>query len=158
NAESVKEAYKPFEAVRDLVFYLPLGMLGNPSKPQTCPWTLVELGPGASGCPPASTIGTVLPFIFSNMVANRPDPSSVYPIFNVEPEPGYAAEFAFASQGYVFNMYVNVVLHDGQYMVRVAVPGIPAIAQLTGLIASFQGALKERIELPFEAPITVDRG
>ena len=131
--EGAFEPIKPVEAVKDIVFYLPLGMLGNPTVADYCPPAIVETREGFTGCPPTSRVGTILPLILSNATANQPDPTHEAGVFNILPEKGYAAEFAFASNNYTFVVYANVVRHDGTYMVRVATPGLPTISALIGL-------------------------
>ena len=44
--EGTHEPTKPAEPVKDLAFYLPLGMLGNPSVADTCPASIIETAPG----------------------------------------------------------------------------------------------------------------
>ena len=47
--------------------------------------------------------------------------------------------------------------HDGQYVLRVAIPGVPAISALTGLIATFNGDISEKF-VSEETERTFDRG
>ena len=156
-AKNSNEPLKPVAPVKDLVFYLPVGMLGNPTVASLCPSSLVEISPSLTGCPSSSRVGTILPMILSAVDANAPDPTNEYGLYNVQPEKGYAAEFAFASLGYTFEIYASLVRHDGQYMVRIATPGVPGIAQLTGLIATFYGDIQERYVSGFEE-VVLDRG
>jgi hypothetical protein len=157
NAEALNEPYKPVQPPKDIVFYLPLGMLGNPTVASQCPSSLVEVEPSRTGCPPSSRVGTILPMIFSNVIADAPEPTHEYGVYNVAPEKGYAAEFAFASLGYTFEIYASVVRRNGTYMLRISTPGVPAIAQLTGLVATFYGDIKEQYTSVFEE-IVLDRG
>ena len=142
--EGAFEPIKPVEAVKDIVFYLPLGMLGNTTVANYCPPAIVETREGATGCPPSSEVGSILPLILSSATANQPNVTHEAGIFNLAPEQGYAAEFAFASNNYTFNIYANVVYHDGAYMIRVATPGLPTIAALIGLVSTFNGDLSEK--------------
>jgi uncharacterized repeat protein (TIGR01451 family) len=149
---------RPVEAPRDVVFYLPLGMLGDPAVAEPCPPTSVETRRSRSDCPPGSRVGSVLPMILGNIFANNSeDPTSVRPIYSVIPEKGYAAEFAFSSNNLEIVMYANVVRHDGAYMLRVSVPGVPTVASLIGFVASFYGDEQEHY-LSGEEPVTFDRG
>jgi hypothetical protein len=135
----------PVEAVKDLVFYLPLGMLGDPAVTSPCPASLVEtFPPGKSGCPASSHVGTVLPMILGQVYANEFDPTHGRALYSVTPEKGYAAEFAFASNNLTFFLYANVVRHDGQYVLRVATPGFPGIARFVGAVATFYGDIEEQ--------------
>ncbi len=156
-ATNSNEPVKPVQAAKDLVFYLPIGFLGNPTVSELCPASLVETTSGQTGCPPSSRVGTILPMILSDVVADTPDPTHEFGIYNVVPEKGYAAEFAFASLGYTFFIYATVVRHDGTYMLRISTPGLPAIAQLVGLVATFYGDIKEQYVSGFEE-VTLDRG
>ena len=157
NAEALSEPYQPVQESKDLVFYLPLGLLGDPTVSALCPASLVETAPNETGCPPSSRIGTVLPMILSNVFAPTSDPTHEFGVYNIVPEKGYAAEFAFASLGYTFVSYASVVRRDGTYMLRVSTPGVPTAAKLTGLIATFYGDVQERYVSGFEERV-FDRG
>ncbi len=146
--EGEAEGVKPIEAVKDLVFYLPLGMLGDATVADECPASLVETSPNATGCPAGSRVGTVMPLILGEG-AEVP-----HGIYDIEPEKGYAAEFAFASNNFIFVTYASVVRRDGKYMVRVSVPGIPTKSALIGLVATFFGDIHQ----PGETEGTFDRG
>jgi hypothetical protein len=147
--ESVEEPAQPVEAVKDLVFYLPLGMLGDPAVTEPCPVSVVETQPNTSGCRAASRVGTILPMIVGNVTPLasfvETDPTHGHGIYSVTPEKGYAAQFAFASNNLTFFLYANVVRHDGAYMLRVAIPGVPAVAAFVGSVATFYGDLEERL-------------
>ena len=134
---------KPVEPVKDLVFYLPLGLLGDPNVVDPCSASLVEVAGGVSGCPPSSRVGTILPMILSGVFADTTDPTHEFGIYNVAPEKGYAAEFAFAEDGLTFFMYASVVRHDGTYMVRVGIPGVPVVAAIAGVVVTFYGDIQE---------------
>ncbi len=143
-----KNPSKPVQAPRDLVFYLPLGVLGNATVADRCPVDLVEIEGGQTGCSSGSRLGSILPLILSVF---SPVERGIY---NIQPEKGYAAEFAFASNGFLFVSYANVVRRDGTYMVRVSTPGIPSASDLVGLVASFFGDVSER----GESETSLDRG
>ncbi len=149
--EGVAEPAKPVEAVRDLVLYLPLGVLGDPAIADDCSVSLVETQPEQTGCPLGSRIGTIMPLILSVFF---PPERGVY---NITPEKGYAAEFGFASNGFLFVTYANVVRHNGTYMVRISIPGIPVKSAFIGFMSSFAGDLQESF-VSGETERTVDRG
>ena len=155
--EKIAEPAKPVQGVKDLVFYLPLGFLGNPTVTATCPAALVEISYERTGCPPSSRVGTILPMILNNVFADTNDPTHEFGIYNVTPEKGVAAEFAFAELGYTFFIYATVVRHDGAYMLRIATPGLPPLAYMTGLVATFDGDIQEHY-LSGEEEFTLDRG
>ena len=142
-AENVAKNSKPVQAVKDLLFYLPLGFLGNPTIAATCPITDVEPEAEKTDCPPSSRLGTVLPMILNGVRASSPDPTHGIGIYNLPAENGYAAEFAFGDNTFTFVLYANVVRHDGAYMLRIAIPGIPPGAGLVGAITSFYGDIQE---------------
>jgi uncharacterized repeat protein (TIGR01451 family) len=138
------EEFKPAEQVKDLIFYLPLGMLGDPAVTDPCPASLVQLHGGASACPPSSRVGTVFAMLINAAFADTKDPTNELGIYSIAPEQGYAAEFAFGTNGLTFQIYASVVRRDGVYTLRVAVPGVPATAQLVAMIATFYGDIQEQ--------------
>jgi hypothetical protein len=141
--EDVNERRKPIDPVKDLEFYLPLGFLGNVTVADQCSPTLVEVENEVSGCPQSSRVGSILPMILGDIYANTGDPTHVHGIYNMVPEKGYAAEFAFASNNLTFFLYATVVRHDGQYMTRIAIPALVGYASFVGSIATFCGDLEE---------------
>lgn len=145
------EPVKPAEAAKDLVFYLPVGLLGDATVADECPASLVETHPESTGCPPGSRIGTVLPLISSSDFATQRG------IYNVTPEKGYPAEFAFTSNNYTFFIYASLVRREGTYMTRLAIPGVPAVSELIGFVSSFYGDIRERFVANEEEDV-FDRG
>ena len=129
----------PIEHVKDLSFYLPLGFFGNPQLLPRCTVSLVEPEFGTTGCPAGSRVGATLLMILAGVLANTDDPSHVTPVYNVTPEKGYAAEFAFSSTGFTYVIYASVVRHDGGYVLRISLPGVPLFSQMFGVIATFEG-------------------
>ncbi len=159
NFEIPRESGAPVEAVKDLVFYLPVGLLGDPAVADTCPVAVVETYINRTGCPLSSRVGTVLPMVAGNVfVYETFGPAHVPGIYNVTPEKGYAAEFAFSEDNLTFFTYANVVKHDGEYALRVSTPGIPVLARLLGLVASFDGDVSERYTKETGEPFSYDRG
>jgi uncharacterized repeat protein (TIGR01451 family) len=152
------ESFKPVAPVKDLEFYLPVGFLGNVTVADPCPASLVEVAPEVSGCPQSSRVGTILPMIINNVFADTGDATHVHGIYSVTPERGYAAEFAFATNGLVFFIYADVVRHDGRYVVRLAIPGLPGVSSFVGSIATFYGDIQEQFTLANGTPTTFDRG
>ncbi len=152
-AESVFGPARPAEPVKNLVFYLPLGMLGDALAADQCPPSLVETQPETTGCPPGSRIGAIVPLLGGQIRF-----AVEHGVYNVKPEKGYAAEFAFTSNNFTFFSYANVVRHDGTYMVRVSTPGVAVAAQVLGFAATFYGDLTETFEGHEEVKETFDRG
>lgn len=149
--EASTEQIKPVELPKDLVFYLPLGMLGDPAITTPCHASSVEVRFEQSGCPQASRVGSILPMLLDNVFADSGDPTRGRGIYSVQPEKGYAAEFAFASLHLTFFVYASVVRRDGTYMLRVSTPGVPPSGYLFGLVASFFGDITEEGD-------SIDRG
>jgi uncharacterized repeat protein (TIGR01451 family) len=155
--ESVGTEFKPVAPTKDLEFYLPLGMLGNPSVTEPCPASLVQVHEEVSGCPPSSRVGSALPMILNVIFANTRDPTNVHGIYSMQPEKGYAAEFAFGSNGITFFTYASVVRRDGAYVLRIEIPGVPPVAALLGLVATFYGDIQEHYSNSSEEFVS-DRG
>ena len=135
NPEEVfPEIYTPAGDEKDVVIYLPLGMVGNPqTTPQCAEVELVhEL------CPAASRIGTVVPYLLGVPHAL---PMGVY---NVSPEAGYPAEFGFVAVHRLVVMYPTVVPTPFGYMLRIATPGAIRELEATGALLTFFGDPAER--------------
>lgn len=133
----------PVEYLKDALVYLPLGMVGNPTVLPACPLLTVQLSP--QSCPTASRIGTVL---FDNAggyeASIHEEASHTSFLYNVPPEAGFPAEFAFNFQGKPVALPAGVV-HlggvGGGYALRVGSPGIPKVglAQATMFDLTFWG-------------------
>jgi uncharacterized repeat protein (TIGR01451 family) len=155
----LNEAYKPVEPVKDLEFYLPLGFLGDVAVADECPPALMEVELGVSGCPQASRVGTILPMLIDDVYANTSDPTHEHGIYNMIPEKGYAAEFAFSFNNVTYFIYATVVRRDGQYVVRIAIPDLPGIASFVGSIVTFYGDIQEHfVREESGAEVSFDRG
>src|SRR3981081_3696960 len=124
--------------MKTVVVDLPVGLTGNAQASPTCPQSL--LAPGLEGveCPTASIVGTVA-FSGSPTSWTLPTPpvSAVTPIFNVPPEHGHPAQFAFVYQGQEATLYANVVPTGTGYALRVTAPSIPRIGNLKGIQVTF---------------------
>jgi hypothetical protein len=79
----------PVEDIKDVFVELPPGFLGNPAAAPRCPIEHVNPFPGPP-CPVASRVG----FVELGQNGGQGGPS---PIFNVVPERGYPAQFAFVA-------------------------------------------------------------
>jgi hypothetical protein len=139
------EPAEAIESIKNLVYYLPLGSLGNPQVLPKCSAALLaETSSGFNtACPPSSQVGVILLAAFGNLVPNGQTVTHEASIFNMVPEKGYPAEFGFLDNGIVIALYVSVVRYEGTYRLRVAVPGIPRTARLFGSIATFFGNISE---------------
>jgi len=157
NESVIAQQIRPVDQPKDLVFYLPLGMLGNTSVTELCPESLVNIVGGHSGCPVSSRVGTILPMVLSEIAANAEDPTHEDGVFSMQPERGYPAEFAFGILNKTFFLYATVVRRNGAYMIRLATPGLPPIGSLIGSIATFYGDIEEPYTVQGE-PYLNDRG
>jgi uncharacterized repeat protein (TIGR01451 family) len=157
NESLSQQQIKPVEQPKDLVFYLPVGMLGNPAVTELCPESLVNIVQAESGCPASSRVGTILPMVLSDIFANTADPTHEHAIYSMQPERGYPAEFAFGIENKTFFLYATVVRHNGVYMTRLATPGLPPVGSLIGSIATFYGDIQEPYTVQGESYMD-DRG
>jgi hypothetical protein len=97
----------------------PPGFVGNPAVAARCTMAQLEVGDPPS-CPASSQIGTVEITVQGNASTN--------PLFNMVPERGYPAQFAFrfASNTTVV-LYPRLRPRTGEYGITVASPGIDGI-------------------------------
>jgi hypothetical protein len=154
------EPLQPKESIRALSFYLPDGFIGDPQSLPKCDASDFRATPGGfiPLCPAASQIGLVSVGSFGALVG-LPNPSSLdshgIPVYNLEPEKGYPAEFGFLDNGLRILMYASVVRRDGTYRLRVSVPAVPRTAGLFAVDATFFGTPAEHVEIagePFSRP------
>jgi hypothetical protein len=137
-------------SVKDTVVELPPGFVGDPQVVAKCPqYRVGEVGQkGAFTCPPASQIGLVTIYTDAAGLSGEGGPTSgngsglvsvqTVPIFNMVPDKGYPAQFAFSFAGRTVVMYVNVN-QETNYAVRVSVHDIPSAANVVGVTATFFG-------------------
>jgi hypothetical protein len=129
--ESSTESFPPQE-VKDVIVDLPSGFVGNPQTTPKCPLYALLQNSELTDCPPASRVGTVVfeaaPDTFR---ASEGGPNSqTTAVYNMQPEPGFPAEFGFTYLGRAVYMYASAVRIDGQLRLRVTVPGIPELKTL----------------------------
>src|SRR5690606_31977281 len=107
------------EELRDIGVKLPPGFVGNPMVAPRCPLYLAETGPfptDRSSCPTESAVGIMTLDGYVDLHQ---------PIFSVEPEVGYPAQFAFSTQGFTFVLYPEL-RSDGNYEIDVVSKNSPA--------------------------------
>ncbi len=117
----------PVADVKDIVVELPLGLAGDPLAAQRCTESELLVG-GGTGCPPASRIGTVLFYNENGVhgtVSGTPAFDEVSALYNMVPEPGFPAQFAFTFFGFPAPIYATVVHAATGYVLRAEVPGVP---------------------------------
>jgi uncharacterized repeat protein (TIGR01451 family) len=135
NAEEAgSEIYAPAKDAKNVVIYLPLGMVGNPQATPQC----TEVDVVRETCPEASRIGTIMPYLLG---VPHGVPVGVY---NLIPEDGYAAEFGFVAVHRLTVIYATVVPTSAGYMLRTASPGIIRELEATGALLTFYGDPAER--------------
>ncbi len=148
--EQISGPVRPVEPIKDLVIYLPLGLLGNPTVAAECPLSLVQTSFDSSGCPLGSQVGEIVPLILSGSPL-------AYNVYNITPERGYAAEVAFSVSGIPAVAYGNVVRRDGTYALRLAIPGVPVSSSMIGVVGTFFGDIQEQFQTEGNE-VTFDRG
>jgi hypothetical protein len=125
-----REGYpSPPAAVKDVIVDLPPGFVGNPRATPMCPLYDLIQAVEVTSCPPASRVGTI---VFQSYpegefrISERAS-SNTTAVYNMQPEPGFPAEFGFSYLGKAIYMYASSVRIDGQLRLRVTVPGIPEV-------------------------------
>jgi hypothetical protein len=128
------------EPPRDLAVYLPLGVIGDPIAATRC--TQVQLlGNGSATdieCPPTSRVGTIVLFE-ENEVIGSLGPEKATAVYNMVPEDGYPAEFAFKVLGKAVPIYASLVHMASGYALRVGTPGVPTTINVEGFEVTFFG-------------------
>jgi hypothetical protein len=124
--------YHPPEEVKDVIVNLPPGFVGNPQATPKCPLDALLQNSALTACPPASRVGTIVfeeqGAVFRNSEGGPNSETTA--IYNMEPEPGFPAEFGFTYLGKGVYMYASAVRIDGQLRLRVTVPGIPELGTM----------------------------
>jgi len=133
------------EEPKTVTLELPLGLLANPQAAAQCPEADLTQS-GEPACPVESRVGMVAIDQRGELVSSLEGRASKLSyIYNMVPEPGFPAEFAFkvASAG-VF-MYASVVPGASGYGLHITVPDIPrAIVAADGISITFFGDPGER--------------
>jgi hypothetical protein len=124
----------PSEYARSIVTDLPPGFIGNPQAAAQCANTaLVQ----ARTCPEGSQVGNVV-------ISNAPPHSSagdftLSALYNMKPDRGQAAQFAFANGGGPVTVLTASVRSDSDYGVRLTAPAVPQTVNFTGIVLSICG-------------------
>jgi hypothetical protein len=128
------------EDVKDVVVDLPLGFLGSATATPTCTFAQLSshVQAGSGGCPSDTIVGqlsTVGVPIHSTSQAG--DVQST--LFNMVPEHGVAAEFAYVDNiASSHALYARVVPGPDGYVLRVTAPDIPQVP-LANIATTFFG-------------------
>jgi hypothetical protein len=137
--EHTQNPVQPVENARSLVLELPAGFYGDPQATPKCPESdLIRPGTFASNCPAASRVG-VIAFDEEGRLVNTTEGEGVTAIYNMVPQAGYPAEFAFSFAERPVYMYPTVTHSASGYRLRIVVPGIPTAVGLVAASATFFG-------------------
>jgi hypothetical protein len=116
NIDGAQEAPLPVEDVRNIWVELPPGFVGAAGAAPRC--ALPKLVPFNPDCPPGSAVGTVDLKIYGNSAGGGPQL-----LYNMMPEKGYPAEFAFKFSGNAVVTYPQLRPRGGGYGLNFTVPG-----------------------------------
>jgi hypothetical protein len=101
--------------LRDVIFDLPPGFLGNPETVTPC--SRQQFEGNTPRCPGASQVGVARAVVFDlGEVIN--------PIYMIEPQPGFAAQLGFSVFNFAPQQFASVRTDEG-YGLRVATPSLP---------------------------------
>jgi hypothetical protein len=134
-AKAINGAAQTVEAVKNLHFQLPPGVVANPQGPsELC--TETELisraeGEGQGGCPPESQIGQVV--VETYTVGIQPVSLSLY---DMQPPPGVAAQFGFSLLGTIIHVQGGL---DSSFHLTAASSDILAKVTVLGVTAQLWG-------------------
>lgn len=129
------------EDVRDVVTNLPVGFVGSILAAPQCTFSQLSshIEAGRGGCPKDTIVGHI-----------RTEPAYIAsingPIYNMTPEEGFPAEFAYVDNlagTHVF--YTRVVPTPKGYVLQADNPEVPAV-RLRRIVVSFYGVPAERDE------------
>jgi uncharacterized repeat protein (TIGR01451 family) len=123
----------PVEDVKDIFTELPPGFVGNAGAAPRCELTRVQTA--FPSCPLGSRVGDL-----TLTVGDQVTQSAIY---NMVPELGYPAEFAFKFFNNSVVMYPQVRPRTGQYGLTVTVPGAARLG-VSGIQLTFYGIPSER--------------
>ena len=131
----------PAAEVKDVIVNLPPGLVGDPQTTPKCPLSALLQQTEETNCPPASRVGTL---VFEaapgrTFRASEGTHSVTTALYNMQPTPGFPAEFGFTYLGRAVYMYASAVRIGGQLRLRVTVPGIPGALRTLGITLLFYG-------------------
>jgi hypothetical protein len=163
--EGVEEEFNsPSQGLKDAVADLPLGFAGNALSAPRCPESDLVLttqnGGNAYDCPADTQVGNVtLRSAISTVTSSvdyPSDPFSISPLYNMVPEHGYAAEFAFAiTKIDVVHFFVSVAHTPAGYVLRVTSPNNQSASLYRGQSIGFLSGLTVTL---FGDPVAEDGG
>jgi hypothetical protein len=134
----LENSFVAVDNVKNLIVNLPPGMLGDPEAVGQCSQTQL----GREECPAESRVGELAiiggafapgEFLYSG------EPGCCSAIYNMTPERGYPAEFAFTYAHHTITLYASVVRTSAGYQLRAAATGLPAALEVTTSVLTFFG-------------------
>ena len=140
-----RQAGIPFASVqdpRDLVIDLPLGLAADALAATRCPQADIAYGHGKLRCPASSRVGDVLVNLDGSVRSSLAPEPEVSPLYDIQPEPGYPAEFATDLFGQLpVILYARVVPTPAGYRLRIIAPGLLRSSGLSldGFALAFYG-------------------
>jgi hypothetical protein len=126
------------EEVRYTVTNLPPGFVGNVAAAARCTGAQLATDPNPIQCPAGSAIGVVDLYLQGGST-----PVGSYTLYNMVPERGYPAQFAFAYVTKIVQLYPRLLPRTGRYGVSVVSPGVSPIS-LTGAKVTLFGTPSQR--------------
>jgi hypothetical protein len=130
--------YIPVQDPKTEIVDLPLGFAGDALAGARCAESaMIEVNRHPTQCPLGSIVGQV------SLEDGTPD---IVPLFDVEPEAGYPAEFGFEFDETIILLRARILPGEHGYFLSVAVPDIQRARPLkvTGVTVSFFGDPTER--------------
>jgi hypothetical protein len=126
----------PVGDVKNIFTTLPPGFVGNASAAARCKLAEFSVPAIFPNCPPDSKIGEM-------RLGNSGLPGFPTAIYNMVPEKGYPAAFAFKLGNNAIVMYPKLRSRSGDYGLTIAVPGASR-AVITSIDAKFYGVPSQR--------------
>ena len=128
-------SYRAVAEARNTIVSLPRGLAGDPLAAAACPQAdLVGVESRPQQCPPGSAVGYAVVDVSGQTPVERL-------IYNVTPEPGYPAEFAFEFNSADIYLRARLLPTSDGYTLSVSVPDIIRSTNVwvTGVTISFYG-------------------
>jgi hypothetical protein len=134
---SGKSDFVPVKNIKTAIVNLPLGMIGNAQATEQC--TSTEIA--ANKCPPRSRVGefAVIGGFFERGEFLHTGQFCCSAVYNMVPEHGYPAQFAFKFAGPVVTLHASVAHGANGYYVQAAATGIPVELELATASLTFFG-------------------
>ena len=123
--ESVIEKFRvPVGAFKDTDATLPLGLFGNPATAPRCPVSQIASFDFLTHCPPGSKLGVAK---LGGLNSPFPDEVGNISIYNVVPDKGHPAQFAFNISGTIVNLYVTLHPRTEGYAISIGADNAPLL-------------------------------